>query len=173
MKRFKGNNISKIIIDSRAMINYASYYLYGLIRLFGESVIKFKVLEYPIESHEDYRKGFGMLVKYTDGREIKIYVDTNDQNSIYETFYEWADLYAKVNVSKQDVDKPKLLAIGPSFGVQIWNPIKTIWLALINYATVARAQSKYRIPFTTFLKDYIYTFWRRSRYEKYRGGKIC
>lgn len=159
-----------IIIDPRCMINYTSYYLYGLIELLGNDKVRFAHLDYIIANNEDYRKGFGMLVKYEDGKEVKVFVDTNDPNSIYESFYDWCDVYAKINTSEVDLSRPKIFAIGPSFGVKLWNPFTTILKCVVNYIKVLRAKDKYRVPITTYLKDYIYTFWRRLDYEKYAGG---
>ncbi|MBQ7856524.1 MAG: glycosyltransferase family 1 protein [Alistipes sp.] len=164
--------ISHVVIDPRCKVNYASYYLYGLRELLGGGKVKFALLDYPIAGNEDYRKGFGMLVKYNDGKEVKVFVDTNDPRSIYESFYDWADVYAKINVLEEDLNIPKIFAIGPSFGVSVWNPIRSLFMGVINYIKVLKSGDEYRIPFATYIKDYIYTFWRRLRYEKYRGGEF-
>lgn len=161
--------IKSVTIDPRCKVNYASYYLYGLILLLGNSKIRFACLDYKINSNDDYRKGFGMLVKYNNGADSKIFVDTNDPNSIYEGFYDWCDVYAKINVLENNLDKPKILAIGPSFGVKLWNPFTTVCKAIVNYVKVLKAKDKYRVSITTYIKDYIYTFWRRLDYNKYAG----
>ena len=162
--------VKSITIDPRCKLNYASYYIYGIRKIFGESVVGYATLDYAVCSYNDYRKGFGMLVMYEDGREVKVFVDTNDQNSIYESFYDWCDVYAKINTSEVDLSKSKILAIGPSFGVKLWDPFTTICKFVLNYIKVFKAKDKYLVPVTTYLKDYIYTFWRRSDYEKYAGG---
>lgn len=161
------DNIKYILIDPRCKINYASYYLYGLYELIGPRKIKFAILDYNIDSWRDLHKGFGMLVKYIGGKETKIFIDTNDPNSINETFYDWCDIYAKINVSAADLHKEKVYAIGPSFGVKLWSPIKTVILALFNYIKVIGAKDNYKVPFLTYFKDYIYTFWRRTDYLNY------
>ena len=132
--------------------------------------MRYAILDYDICSYRDLQKGFGMLVKYDDGQCVRVFVDTNDPNSIYESFYDWCDVYAKINVAETDLDKPKIFAIGPSFGVKLWNPFITVCKAIINYAKVLKAKDKYRVPITTYIKDYIYTFWRRLDYEKYAKG---
>ena len=163
--------VKEILIDPRCKINYASYYLYGLYELLGHKIIKFKILDYSITSSRELAAGFGMLVKYADGQEVRIFIDTNDPNSIYDTFYEWCDVYAKINVSEADVNKAKILPIGPSFGVKLWSPMKTIILSLFNYIRVINGNDKYHVPFITYFKDYVYTFWRRTDYLAY--SSVC
>lgn len=169
-KIFMKNSIKQVLVDPRCKINYASYYIYGLYKLFGTSKIKFAILGYHIDSYRDLQKGFGLLIKYDNDKEVKVFVDTNDTNSIYETFYDWCDVYAKINVKKEDVKKSKIFAIGPSFGVKLWNPVVTIFKAFINYFRVKKANDSYVVPFIIYLKDYIYTFWRRLDYESYSPG---
>ena len=157
-KIFMKNSIKQVLVDPRCKINYASYYIYGLYKLFGTSKIQFAILGYHIDSYRDLQKGFGLLIKYDNDKEVKVFVDTNDTNSIYETFYDWCDVYAKINVKKEDLKKSKIFAIGPSFGVKLWNPVVTIFKAFINYFRVKKANDSYVVPFIIYLKDYIYTF---------------
>lgn len=165
-------NIKSVVIDPRCKVNYASYYLYGLYKKLKSNKVTFKVLDYEISSYRDLQKGIAMLIHYNDDKKVKVFIDTNDPNSIYETFYDWCDVYAKINVAESDLNKSKIFAIGPSFGVKLWSPVKTAVLSIMNYIKVIRAKDVYRVPFTTFIKDYIYTFWRRTDYDEYNSETI-
>lgn len=165
-------SIIAIIVDPRCKINYASYYLYGLYQIFSKKIIKFKKLEYQISTRQELHAGFGMLVRYNDGTSVKIFIDTNDPNTIYENFYNWCDVYGKINLSESDQNKPKVYAIGPSFGVKLWGPIKTIFLSFLNYTKVIYTKDPYKVSFITYIKDYIYTFVRRSNFKEYTAERI-
>lgn len=160
-------SVKRILIDPRCKFNYASYYILGIYELYGTSRIKYKILDYQISSYRDLQKGFGFQICYEDGKFVKVFVDTNDTNSIYETFYDWCDVYAKVNVSIADITKKKIFPIGPSFGVRLWPPLKTIWVALLNYTKVRKANDSYKIPLKLYLKDYLYTIYRRLNFSEY------
>lgn len=53
------NSISKVIIDPRCRINYASYYILGIMQLYGEKNIKFDIT--PFEQFP-YWGGFGFCL---------------------------------------------------------------------------------------------------------------
>ena len=157
-------NINKIIIDIRCMINYASYYIYGLKKL-GYDVEFSMIEDRPFIDDNDYRKGFAMLIKYINGAERKVFVDTNDDNNIDEKYYEWSDLYAKINLNPQDIDRSKVLPIGPSFGVTLWNPLHTMLYGFRNYHKWKG--DEYKVPIKMYIKDYMYTVVRRKPYNTY------
>ena len=155
----------KITIDPRFIFNYASYYIYGLIEKFGENNISFKPIQnLTVESYEDYRKGFAFTIS-SNGIIKNIFVDTNDSNKIHKRYYKWSDIYAKVNTTKEDSEtKSKLIEIGPSFAIRVWNPLKTIYTGLRNYQ---KCGVGFRIPFKRYILDYLYTIIRRLPYKYY------
>lgn len=162
MTEVKG--IKEIRIDPRCMINYASFYLYGMKEL-GYRV-KFVQLDgIVLHEMEDYRRGFGLEVVFGDGQIKKAYVDVNDRNDIHERFYKWADVYAKINLRHEDLACNKAFAIGPSFGITLWNPLKTFFMALRNYHKCKG--EGYKISFKRYLLDYLYTVVRRRPYKEY------
>lgn len=156
--------IKEIRIDPRCMINYASFYLYGMKEL-GHRVVFVQLEGIVLHEMEDYRRGFGMEVVFADGRVKKAYVDVNDRNDIHERFYEWADVYAKINLQHEDLTYKKSFAIGPSFGITLWNPFTTFFMAFKNYN---KCKGKgYKIPLKRYALDYLYTLVRRRPYKEY------
>lgn len=163
---YNNNLISNIVIDPRFIFNYASYYIYGINKLFNNSIIKWQPLEgINLKEYEDYRKGFPLIVQFSTGNIKKIFIDTNDKNNIHQRYYEWSDLYAKINVMPEDKNKAKILAIGPSFSIRVWDPINTIIKSLINYSKWNN--SEFKASYKIMLRDYLYTIIRRKPYGNY------
>lgn len=161
-------SIKYAIIDPRFIISYGSYYIYGLALTIGWRNIYFKVIDnLSVADVEDYRKGLAVAIVTSQNKIKNIFIDTNDSSNIHSQYYEWADVYAKINISKSDLGLyPKALAIGPSFGIKLWSPIKTVIYAIRNYLK-ARKGCSFPIPFRTYLRDYCYMFVRRLSYNKY------
>lgn len=154
-------------IDPRFQINYSSYYLQGILSIVGKNGMHFRVIEdISVNDYDDFRKGVAVIYQRED-REYRIFIDTWDSCSIHQRYYDWCDVYAKVNVSFEDKDADKLLPIGPSFGVQLWNPIETVVRGLRNYVKAFR-KVVYRPSFRDYMLNYIYTFVRRLPYTAYR-----
>lgn len=150
----------KVIIDPRFQINYSSYYIQGLIDLFGEGNIRFEIIEeIHINCLGDYRKGMAFLLVENEVKK-RLFIDTWDSDTIHKDYYRWSDLYAKINVRKEDSELEKLLVVGPSFGVQVWKPIKTMTIAFINYYKSRRAKG-FLPSMKDYLLNYAYTFVRR------------
>lgn len=65
---------------------------------------------------------------------------------------------------KSGGDKSKIFIMGPSFGVSIWNYSSLLSHFIRNYV---RMQDKHVISVRYFLQDYLYTNYRRLRYDKF------
>jgi len=157
----------KIIIDPRFKINYASYYIYGIKELVGYGKLSFRpIAGINIETDRECRIGFALKV-ITDDSEKNIYIDYGDWNMVYEKYYKWADVYAKINVRKDDLTLKKLLVIGPSFGIKLWNPIKCFFQGFKNYLLIKRSDNNFERPFSQYIKDYGYMFLRRRDFKYY------
>lgn len=168
-------SVKRIAIDPRFRFSYASYYIAGLYKCYSGKVL-FKVVDHTLKLNEieDYRCGFALVVSYSDDLEKRIFVDTSDHNRIYEQFYEWADVYAKINVKQIDIDRPKLLLIGPSFGIRVWNPVKTMWMCMCNYLKLRKMNDdKYRVSLNVYFKDYLYSIIRRLPLSAYNSDFDC
>lgn len=160
--------VKQIVIDCRSMINYASYYLQGL-KMLGLKYHFIFIDEISLHEMQDYRRGMAMIIEYEDESHRKIYIDTADGNNVHERFYGWADVYAKINLKAEDLSRGKVVAIGPSFGIQVWNPFTTMCKCVSNFLKCKKDQ--YHVPFKIFMRDYLYTFIRRKPYETYHS--VC
>lgn len=155
-----------VTIDPRFQISYSSYYIQGLMDVVGEENIRFGIIAgIGVCSRDDFRKGAAVLVQDGD-REKHLFIDTWDSADVHPDYYRWSDIYAKINVRPEDLRLDKLRLIGPSFGIQLWNPIKTLLLAAINYWK-ARKQKGYLPSLKDYLLNYAYTFVRRVPLQRY------
>lgn len=157
----------RITIDPRIMYNYATFYLLGLRRGYPEVDIRYDVRPFtdiPYTTSEQYRRGMALLIE--DNNMIhKVYIDFSDRCDIMDTHYEWANLYCKINVRKDDLLKyTKLMAIGPSFGVRNDNVISTLFKCMNN---LKLANGYMSIPKSFYLRDYLYPIYRREKYKIY------
>lgn len=164
----KINEIQEIIIDPRFKVNYASYYLYGIKLLLGSSILKYRCLaDIDIETDRQSRIGFAMMI-VTAIETKRVYIDYGDWSEVNEAYYGWADVYAKANVLPKDASRSKMLVIGPSFGVRLWNPVKCMLMGVKNYRKIKESYgSSYKRTLKQYMMDYGYMFMRRKRYEYY------
>lgn len=157
----------EIIIDPRLKYNYASWYLLGLERLFGHDAISYDIAPFKniaYRSMADYNSGFAFIVR--DVRyEKRIFIDTEDVAKIFEDRYEWSDVYGMVNPTKKQIEEyNKLMAMGPEYGVTLYNVFKTITHCMGNYY---KGKKYTKIPLTVYLRDYLYTNIRRRTLRDY------
>lgn len=157
-----------IFIDPRCRINYASYYIKGFFDFFDKKNIKFDTkpfLSYNLFSNEnDYRNY--MLIQVQNGNVIKnIVIDFGDSSNVSNKHYEWCDVYAKINILNHDLNtKSKIIAIGPSFGINYTNYL-TLKLLIKSFFIKNRP-----VSFNDYLKNFFYMQIRRLKYEKYLGS---
>lgn len=154
--------VKRIIIDPRSRINYASFYIKGFASVFGSGKIVFDLVEVPgLANQQDYYRGCTLLIEGSEGKTYRVFIDSHDSNIVHEGFYEWADVYAKINVRPEDAGRGKLLVIGPGFGIRLWNPVKTMLMGVRN---LLKCKISAHFPFSvkTYLLDYAYTFVRRN-----------
>jgi hypothetical protein len=106
----------KVIADPACNVNYASFYVEGLRRVFGRRNIvwrrrPFESLRYSLDCH--------CLAFIVNGR--RYVADFADSNSLFfPEFLKWADVYGKVNYCRdcRPADyAEKIVAIGPNFGI--------------------------------------------------------
>lgn len=122
---------TKIYLDAACDILYSSFYIDGLYKIFGKKNVRFTNEYFTRFDQNDH---FLALVLLKNDSIFKIVIDFTDADSISLKGYQWSDVYAKINVNFSDRDKyPKLLSIGPSFGVNIYTLKQTIFHSFINF----------------------------------------
>ena len=115
------------------------------------------------------------MVKDNSGRARKIVIDYRDQTSIIDSFYDWADVYAKINVNETETivpDKSKLRLIAPGFGIRYYNLSQTLWNALSNLLVIKKGHFGINVNAKDFLRDYLLTWYRRRPYKEYHLNSI-
>ena len=120
---------TSIIIDPRSSYAYSSFYLYGLIQLYGKRHIHFSMRPF---SHLP-EPGWNMrLIVTNKDKETKIFIHTNDTYQISKCDYEWCDVYGSVNANfwhTPEADYPKLISLCPSFGIRVLSKPQAMWYA--------------------------------------------
>jgi len=144
---------TKIYIDSAADIHYSSYYIKGLIDIYGRNNIFFSSKYFKKFKHNNH---FLAFVINENNNFKKIIIDFADTDIISDLAYEWCDIYGKINLNFDFKNKEKIVAIGPSFGIKIFNFNQTIFYSLSNYF-----KSYKRIDsFKKFFSDYKAQYYR-------------
>lgn len=169
----KVSEIKRIVVDPRFKVNYASYYLFGIIQLIGKKRVKFRCLENVIvETDRASRVGFAMHVETTEDVK-RVYIDYGDWSEIDETLYKWADVYAKINVKPEDAQRERVLVIGPSFGIRLWSPLKCMLQGLRNYRHIKQeCGTAFKRSLKHYMMDYGYMFIRRKSYGYYHRFSV-
>lgn len=143
----------KITLYSSTDVYYYSFYIEGFYKLYGKKNVSFSCKQFP----KFPERTFAAIIK--DGNyQRKIIIDAFDSDKIAPEQLKWCDAYGKVNLNREILkgeEKEKVVAIGPSFGIKIWNIFETINLALRNYR-----RSRKQI----YLKrDFSANYWRQNK----------
>ncbi len=159
---------TRIYIDPRCRINYASYYVFGLTATYGKKRVVFDVHPFkdvvPLNTQRAQANGICFMLVQTvraDERPMKVYIDFHDSSLIDMDVYHWCDVYAKVNLNLayEPGKHPKIIAIGPNFAIDIWSWCDTLYYGL-KHLFITRKYLKLSV--SGFLKDYLHLKWRRK-----------
>lgn len=110
-------NIKLLLVDCRLQMHYASFYIIGIDRLglpYSFGIIK----DLPIRNKAQLWRGIAFVVQ-SRKKITKVFIDTNDSDDIECDYYEWCDIYGKVNLKNSDTRQEKMVAVGPNFGVRL------------------------------------------------------
>jgi glycosyltransferase involved in cell wall biosynthesis len=145
---------------------YYSFYIQGIMEVFGQQNVHFSSRPFPPlpSAH------LAFISK--DQRDLRVVIDAYDGSVVTNhSGLKWCDVYGKVNLSLPLIPKDyasKCLPIGPSFAIQVWNPINSWWVALRNY----RFSVDYILG-SPGLKDSYEHFANYKRQYKYRLPIRC
>lgn len=133
---------------------YYSPYLLGLKETYGGSALVFSKRGIPNFGHH------GLAFRTKRGQnKMRVFISASDGPGINPDAFEWADIYAKVNLERArgtGPDTRKLLAIGPSFPVRLWNLRKTLAMSLGSFLACRGNVGGYRRHFSHYLAQYRY-----------------
>lgn len=165
----------QIIIDSSSRIFYASYYIQGLMDVFGKKNCNFSKKEFLAlkRSEEEFafEHYFAFLLQ-SEGISKKIIVDFCDPIDINHAAYAWCDLYAKVNYNKKLTPEKyhqKSIAIAPGFGIQIWNKWETL---AHSFSNLSKNKFKSLTSIKRFFQDYNDQY-KRPKIQDYEENEVA
>lgn len=104
-------------VDPRLALPYYTYVIRGFLDAQLVNRVRFKRLDAPLP--DGGANGAAMSLRY-GGRLVRLFVSTGDHPDISTDILDWADAYGKVNLAHDEADSPKLVAIGPVFGITLW-----------------------------------------------------
>jgi hypothetical protein len=139
------NNAINIIADANCNMHYAAFYIEGLLKNYGKKVA-FSFNEFSPIANQNQCFLFKVV---TNQKCFKIAIDFHDTQNIDSNALIWSDLYAKINLNKEqsasllkkkneniefDFDKnwSKIISIPPSFGIRVFSLFQTFKYILFN-----------------------------------------
>ena len=159
----------RFIVDPRVRFNYATYYIYGMRKVYGRASVSFDVSPFLNIHYDDfmqYISGMPIIAIADDNTTRRIFIDYGDYDTIYQDRYDWAEVYAKVNVTEEQLQQcDKMMAIGPGFGIKIEAPFAALWKGICNCYKSRRHTA---IPMWRMMGDYAYSFVRRLELDCYQ-----
>ncbi|MDO9261118.1 MAG: hypothetical protein Q7U08_04175 [Flavobacteriaceae bacterium] len=120
---------TKVYIYGLCDVYYDSYYIKGLKEIY-------KNIEFNIDLFPKFNQGVFAVIIVNKNIFKKIIIDSRDTNSIDDEVIHWCDIYGKINYLSSSIPKiysHKIIPIGPSFGIRIWNIFFTLYFAIINF----------------------------------------
>lgn len=151
---------TQIIIDPACNFYYSSFFIKGLMEIYGRKVIfrstPFAGLKYSSLTH------ILSLLVIEENQERKIVIDFSDAPDIDPKFLEWCDVYGKINYRDAIVaGNNKIIAAAPNYAVKIWNRPMAGFISLLNYIKSYNRT----IPFHPFISKYLMTAKRVSNFN--------
>ena len=151
---------TRIIIDPACNFYYSSFFIKGLMELFGSDVLfrstPFTGLYYTPHTH------ILSFVVVSENQTEKIVIDFSDAPEIDHTFLDWCDIYGKINYRESVVaGNIKIVPAAPNCAMKIWNKPIAGFMGLLNYV---RSYNR-TIPFHPFISKYLMTAKRLKNFN--------
>jgi hypothetical protein len=149
---------SKIYIYGLCNVFYDGFYIQGIKEIYQD-------FEFNISKFPKFNQGTFAFIIENDNYSKKIIIDSKDSNQINNIELEWCDVYGKVNYNLNNLpaeNSKKIVAIGPSFGIKIWDLFKTFNYLILNFIRFKKSISNKR--------EFVANYWRqykRLKLEKY------
>lgn len=127
------NNQAQVIIDPRFSYLYGSFYLRGLVQVFGWRKIHFSIT--PFKSLPNPGWNIRFIIKDSHS-EKKYFIHTNDSYHVDKENYNWCDIYGHVNSNFSHYSQeqyPKIISLVPSFGIRTTSLLHTMMIAMRNF----------------------------------------
>lgn len=117
-------------------MSFATYYIMGLAETFGRENLVYSTKPFrAFKWTPDYYDRF-MIYEIDD--KYHVVIDYHDGRTIIPAAYQWADVYAKINLSF-DVELSKydkLINISPGFGLKLGTDVGVLWKCFCDFFLV-------------------------------------
>lgn len=158
---------AKIFINPCFNMFYYSFYLKGIVDIYGKDSIRYSIDCFPLFTP----KCFAFIVS-DNGVDKNIIIDATDGTDIREVELGWCDIYGKVNCSSnQYLGKGynKIIPIGPNFSINVFDMptsiFKAITCLLLSHGRIKDTKDH----FANYRRQYKY----RVKEEVYFPSKSC
>lgn len=141
-------------LDPRFAPDHAAYYLAGLAEHTGTPHLPLSRAGFP--AAYDDRQPLAFVLR-RNGEERRIYIAARDEAGIDPAGLVWADVYGKINLRWEDVPAGhghKVLPIGPSHGLQLWDVARALRMAVRTHLADGRIVG---------IKDHYRRYWVLAR----------
>jgi len=142
---------SKVYIYGLCDVHYDAYYIEGIKKVYGN--YRFNTSKFP-----KLRQGAFAFIIESEQHSKKVIIDSTDKPNIEAELLQWCDVYGKINYNQNYIplgSAKKIIPIGPSFGIKIWNLFNASYFLLFNFL---------RFRKTIFNKrEFIANYWRQYK----------
>jgi len=151
---------TKVYIYGLCDVFYDSYYIEGIKKIYKKYT--FNTSKFP-----KFNQGtFAVII---EGKHFskKIIIDSLDRNSVNDELLKWCDVYGKVNYNENNlpsIDQHKIIAIGPSFGIKIWNIYETLFYTLLNFIRFKKS--------IFYQREFVANYWRQYTRQSLKKYKV-
>lgn len=148
---------------------YYEFFIKGLIDYYGKNNVQFSYDTRFIRFYEftstKYRKAFLYYEIKVGNCSKKVVISAEDWTDFHSDIYEEVDCYALVNITNEQLNKnPKLLPIGPSFGIRNFSLIQ-----YLKFSWKLKKMAKIHNPYWGTFKN---NSLKRSFYKEYEKDSV-
>ena len=148
-----------VLIDPACNFLYSSFYIRGLLDLFGKRSVCFSSIPFAGLTYTSHTHIFAFVI---NGK--KYAIDFADSNQIfYDEFLHWADIYAKVNYNSKYIPTAyaqKIVRCGCNYGMAIYS---SKWIAaLVALRTWLLCHQRITFTYTQYLSRYLMSVKRQE-----------
>jgi hypothetical protein len=123
---------------------YYSMYVEGLYRVFGRGGVRFRAEGFPPFGSDCLALRFRGL---PGGAERRVYLHSNDYPDLDGDGLAWCEVFGKVNLDPERIPdglESRVIALGPTFAVRVWGPLRAELVGVANYLRAGRGRAGFR-----------------------------
>lgn len=135
---------TEAVICPRFMPNYAATFYLGLQRFVHADRIRYDREGYSAQRLQGVR-GFSLVLR-SGSRSLKMHFDSHDPKELDLEMLRWCDVYGKSNFEASAIpenERHKVLPVGPSFALRIWDTPATMQHAMSTLAALGRPSPRF------------------------------